>query len=298
MRAGYWSRLSEINEWGGKLTKKSKMDGVTDSSASSDDSGSPSHSIAVRSQDSQQPESPYSGIDSPLDWSYRRWAWEFLIRNKEFITACKDVTSGSSDQRKEVASRFGLKKFKAFDEPYEKDKNDKKKDIRKPKFKHYAIRSWSNMNGDKHRENVPFKITLSKNQVLILFDLNSISVRKGGLKRQLKLTEERLQNRLNSLQILHIDAPQRNVAVDSLTTNIPNAKNYLRHLKILEAYDPHKPIHEYAKIIFPLQTKDKAEARDDIKKMVKTALKNSSEDYRVIAAWGGKPEGKNTVYKD
>ena len=256
---------------------KKKTGVVADESASSDDSN--------------------SDTDNPSGWSYRRWAWEFLIRNKEFITACKDVSSGSSDQRKEVASRFGLKKFKAFDEPYEKDK---KKGICKPKFEHYAIRSWSTMNGHEHPENVPFKITLSKNQVMVLFDLNSISVRKDGLNRQLKLTEELLQDQLKNIQCLQVGPQQGSVASDSLITDIPNGKNYLRHLRILDVYDLDKPTHEYAKIVYPRRTEEqsKAKARESINKMVDSALKNAESGYRAIAAWGGKPKGKKKVIKD
>lgn len=51
----------------------------------------------------------YDGHDR---WSYRRWAWEFLRRNDQFIGACRALEDGDEPRRDEIAKQVGLKKFK------------------------------------------------------------------------------------------------------------------------------------------------------------------------------------------
>lgn len=35
-------------------------------------------------------------------WSYRRWAWEFLRRNRKFIEACKSVVNENADEQAKI----------------------------------------------------------------------------------------------------------------------------------------------------------------------------------------------------
>ncbi len=49
----------------------------------------------------------YSGHEQ---WTFQRWAWEFLRRNSDFQAACKQAAGNPVDEQA-VAEQFGLKKF-------------------------------------------------------------------------------------------------------------------------------------------------------------------------------------------
>ena len=46
-------------------------------------------------------------------WSYRRWAWEFLRRNEDFIAAC-DALNRNEKTEIEIAEEFHLADFKHY----------------------------------------------------------------------------------------------------------------------------------------------------------------------------------------
>ena len=52
------------------------------------------------------------------DWTYSRWAWEFLRRNVKFQEDCERVLHGSLEQRRTMARSFGLAEYKYFKEPH------------------------------------------------------------------------------------------------------------------------------------------------------------------------------------
>ena len=61
------------------------------------------------------------------EWSYRRWAWEFLRRNRDFQKACAelDTTPMPPDlfeiASRWVAERFHLRTYFHYRTPYGKD---------------------------------------------------------------------------------------------------------------------------------------------------------------------------------
>lgn len=52
------------------------------------------------------------------DWSYSRWAWEFLRRNKKFQDKCEIVRDAQVGPQRAMARAFGLAEYKYFKEPH------------------------------------------------------------------------------------------------------------------------------------------------------------------------------------
>ena len=82
----------------------------------------------------------YIGMEK---WSYRRWAWEFLRRNEQFLAACKRANSAeSNDEKAKVAAEFGLKRYKPYTESFTGASG-------KPLFAAGSISSWSQLDIEK-----------------------------------------------------------------------------------------------------------------------------------------------------
>lgn len=62
---------------------------------------------------------PSSYIDV-ANWSYRRWAWEFLRRNSEFAEETKKGRVRLPKEKDRIAHKFGRVKYKAYNEEYSK----------------------------------------------------------------------------------------------------------------------------------------------------------------------------------
>lgn len=54
----------------------------------------------------------------PAKWSYRRWAWEFLRRNKDYVAATKKGRVRLPKEKALVAQKFGRSDFKPYYEEY------------------------------------------------------------------------------------------------------------------------------------------------------------------------------------
>lgn len=60
------------------------------------------------------------------EWTYKRWAWEFLRRNENFQKACNAIGPNENEKRQqEIAEEFGLKKYKYYKDAYKKGKTAK-----------------------------------------------------------------------------------------------------------------------------------------------------------------------------
>lgn len=215
----------------------------------------------------------YKGLKN---WSYRRWAWEFLRRNEEFIEACGRVEHATDDEKQIVADTFGLSKFKSFKDKYRAQKN-------KTIFSTDEIGSWSNLNKDINRKLKPIKI--QPGQVLIRFDLASAIVDKKALEKQLQLAEKRLRQRLISY------ASELKITPASHNHKIVTFGIYLR---ILDLLADKKTDIECAQAIFPKETqgKDSNEVRFHVKNRKTQALSYANIKYRFLALLEGKPKGK------
>lgn len=119
--------------------------------------------------------------------SYRMWAWKFLRRNDEFIAACKKVAAeGTEAEKKEIADRFGLKKFKPFNDAYIGHYG-------KPVFSAGSISYWTNCNPEVGQEEKKVRAVLKAGQVLIRFDLASAVSDPKVLETQLLAAKAKLE---------------------------------------------------------------------------------------------------------
>lgn len=122
----------------------------------------------------------YEGHQS---WSPRRWAWEFLRRNPNFIKDCDEVDLDLVDSCAEIALAYGIKSFKHYSEGYYSRRKDG--GLKRPTFAEAAIAVKSNM-GPKLIGSRKVHLRLRYGQVAIVFDL----LRTLGNKRSIgKMTE-------------------------------------------------------------------------------------------------------------
>lgn len=111
-----------------------------------------------------------------LNWTYKRWAWEFLRRNPKYINACKKVRNGTPEQQQEVAENFGLKEFKSYTQPY------KSVNSRVPKF---IVGVPSIFYKKTATEDFQYRrIKLTQSQVLIRFDFQHANDFNWSIKSQ------------------------------------------------------------------------------------------------------------------
>lgn len=128
----------------------------------------------------------YEGLES---WSYRRWAWEFLRRNPDFIKACKSIElEGTDEEKQEIALKFGLKKFKSYREGYESN-------LGTPIFSSGSISSISNLE-NSNGSVITKRVKISSGEILIRFDLNLAVEDKQAFEKQLRLAKLHLQKKL------------------------------------------------------------------------------------------------------
>lgn len=213
------------------------------------------------------------------NWSYRRWAWEFLRRNVDFILACKSATSGTEEEKMAVAQKFGLKKFKKYTESYKGESGY-------PIFSTGSITSLSNLDCDKnsiHRK----KIEIKAGQVVIRFDLASAMNDKKSLKKQLRNAEQKLTKLLIAYEeIIHrkADAPKHKVS------------SFGKYIRLLDHWAAGKSRSECAQLIYPdeaksFQSGDRKpfDMNNLIKNQLKMANEYAKERYRYLPLMKGKP---------
>jgi hypothetical protein len=216
----------------------------------------------------------YKNINS---WSYRRWAWEFLRRNAEFISECERVKNDSDDAKKTVAKQFGLTRFKYYKEAYKGVSGY-------PKYQTDAIKSWTHLNSEHYKKEKTRK--LNPGEVMICFDLNAALEDKHALAKQLQLAERRLEQRLKAYAV------QQNV-----TTNRsqPKAFKFGMYLRLLDALADGKTPVECARMLNPQTSADvdSTEARSQVRDQIDAAKRYAGTRYRSLSLLKGKPGGKS-----
>ena len=148
-------------------------------------------------------------------WTYRRWAWEFLRRNPEFINACKAAKDDLAKQV-EVASEFGLKRFKPYTEAYGRDR-------RLPVFLNAAVGMWSAVDASRKRT---VSVTLREGQVLVRFNLAAGREDARAIQAQLATAEKRLK--APQTQYMKAIGAQEPKATES------KPMYFVRHLRLLD----------------------------------------------------------------
>lgn len=154
-------------------------------------------------------------------WSYRRWAWEFLRRDDDFIRACAAVDNNERTER-DVAKEFHLSKFKHCNMGFKSKKSPA------PTYTVETIKKWARL---KHSETkapqVRLKAELEPGQVLLRFDLNQEFIVGGSLDAQLRAAKSTLKESLAT----YAEATKKKPAPKKK----PERKSFLELLRRLDA---------------------------------------------------------------
>lgn len=158
-------------------------------------------------------------------WSYRRWAWEFLRRDDDFIRACAAVDRNERTEP-EVAKEFHLSKFKHCNMGF----NSKKSPA--PRYTIQAIKKWANLkSGETKEPQVRLKVELEPGQVLLRFDLNQEFIVGGSLDAQLRVAKRTLEKTLTA----YVEAAKKKPAPKKK----PERKSFLELLRRLDVVAGH-----------------------------------------------------------
>lgn len=227
-------------------------------------------------------------------WSHKRWAWEFLKRNVDFIADCKKYKRGTNEEKQEIAQKYGLKSFKSSSEPYAA-----KSVSGYPKFRIGSVSGIKNIEpnlctesknyefdfGDSERsssksENIysskKVRSSLGIGQVFIRFDLESVTMDERALKKQLTSAEVILK------KWLKLYAENRNIKLKSHRARVDLFPKYIRILDLLHAK---KTPLDCANILYPSKVKEKCgpdEMRESVKDEINAAKDMASDGYRYL----------------
>lgn len=153
-------------------------------------------------------------------WSYRRWAWEYLRRNKKFREACRAASQIKEKperilRKQEIAREFMLRRYKHCDQPYDAG--------RLPLF---AGISTSPKPDGQAEQNWP--LTLRHDQVALVFNLRPSLHSKTAVDALLKGAKLILQARASHLKAI---AGQRRTH----PTPRLDRKQHIHYLMLLDA---------------------------------------------------------------
>lgn len=111
------------------------------------------------------------------NWSYKKWAWEFLRRNHNFQVDCLKVENGTQEEKQQVANDYGLKEFKKYTHAFKGKKSGA------PTF---LIGVPSIYTNKTNKESQTKRIRLSKTQIAVRFDLKYFDEYQWSIKTQLE----------------------------------------------------------------------------------------------------------------
>ncbi|MBI4807736.1 MAG: hypothetical protein HY799_02125 [Nitrosomonadales bacterium] len=211
-------------------------------------------------------------------WSYRKWAWEFLRRNPEYIAECKRLRSGTDAEKLAVAQQFGLKKFKEYSEGYKGPSG-------MPRFSMGSISSWTNLDCD-NTDGRRVAIRLGYAQVLVRFNLAPVIQEKKALDKQFRMAEQRIKKRL---------AVYEKIITKEAASHKYKAVSFGIYIRLLDLLNAGASPLECAQQVFPgkvnnAQTENYL--RQAVKNPINSAKKMAEEGYLHLSVLKGKPNGK------
>lgn len=173
-------------------------------------------------------------------WSHKRWAWEFLRRNTEFLRQCKMLIEAPdlAPTEEEIAEQFGLKRFKSAKSPY-----GKKGEFERPRFVAGTVSSYSRLTEERGR--LPRR--LQQGEVAFILDLNSALSNAASLKKQISNVRKIAEKRLRTL------AELRNVA--TVPQYRIHSEKLLPYLRILDARAAGMTRQAVFKLVLPEEAK-------------------------------------------
>lgn len=217
------------------------------------------------------------------EWTYKRWAWEFLRRNPEFRNAC--LAAGDDPARRaQVATEFVLKRFKRHSEGYTSGSG-------RPLFLSSSVSSWICDEGEESRQP---KVKIKAGQVLVRFDLSVTTVDREAIEAQLRHASDIIRRRQKDyLAAMGIAEPAK-----------PSARPtyFLRNLRLLDLLDG-KPRVEPGRALSIVNANKTsrmlpAEALDKCGHQIEAARELSGNGYKHLANRTGTPQPDKWVAAD
>lgn len=206
-------------------------------------------------------------------WPYRRWAWEFLCRNSQFIKDSDAAVNGTQQEKSRVAKKYGLVKFK-----YYGDVQTRRNVF--PTFIDGALRILENFGDDDIHED----ICIRPGQVVIRFKLVTAINSELALKRQLERAEKVLEKkRIQYLKKINKSIKPEGIRVSS----------FVESLRILDLIAAGKQ-DEILEYIYPDRNPQNQREKLDsnirsVNRKIKTAKAYSKHLYRYVALQSGNP---------
>ncbi|WP_139019428.1 transcriptional regulator domain-containing protein [Acidovorax sp. NO-1] len=156
-------------------------------------------------------------------WSPRRWAWEFLKRNPEYIELCDDARNLTGDAKAAaefaIANKFQLKKFKDYTENYS-PKN--------PFFLSTAIYRWEGGSKKRNTEKTTIRVKILPGQVVIRFQVDATLNNSRAIKVQLESAKIHLERYRNDLiDSAKKESPQPEDSKKKQIDSIPSPQFFL-----------------------------------------------------------------------
>lgn len=133
----------------------------------------------------------YAGYET---WDYRRWAWEYLRRNRNFRKACEEAEiikpeSKRKSRKNKIAEQYMLRRYKPCDEPYDTG--------RRPRI--FAIRPSPE---PKSTSKLKWTISLRHDQVAIVFNLRPALYSKTAIDALIDTARQRILQRVDHLKTI------------------------------------------------------------------------------------------------
>jgi hypothetical protein len=142
----------------------------------------------------------YKGYEK---WSCRRWAWEFLRRDEDFIRACALVDLNKRTEQ-DVAAEFQLLTFKHCNKKFQT------KTTPAPRYAVNSVKKWANIKGPETEDsNIRCSSVLQSGQVLLKFDLNHEFLVNGSLNAQLRVAKATLLKTLETISTVRNEKPPK-----------------------------------------------------------------------------------------
>ncbi|MDP3799802.1 MAG: hypothetical protein Q8R06_22110 [Polaromonas sp.] len=218
----------------------------------------------------------YEGFEK---WSNERWAWEFLRRNKKFLAECKAISREPSSKRElKVAKDFGLLRFKSVETEFHEGEPEFA-----PLYVHYQARL-------KNKDTANLDKDLKVGDIFLWFNLNDILENKGVLDVKLEAFRMIVETELQKFAKLKDVKPS--------DKRIKDSKNWLRLIRVLDAWKKKTSAVEMAEVIYPKENVPRVKGhvisnkqkQDFIKERKKTARRMTETGYLNVAKWDRDPE--------
>ena len=213
------------------------------------------------------------------NWSYRKWAWQFLRRDRDFIRACEAV-DGKVREAAEVAKEFHLSSFKHYRMGFASEGNPA------PRFLVRTIRSVKHLvNINLEDPNIAFRTRLRLGEIWIKFDLNHEYIVGGSIKAQLRVAKTVLKKSMQEYSESQKRSPKK--------VRRPQAKIFLHLLRSLDAEASHGSLVEGMCRLYPekFEGLESDQKSKEAASLMRTAREYSKEVYLSLAVHeAGRPK--------